>query len=229
MQRVLELDPLRPLTPMRSARGATRLISDGIRLHGICMEASRPKQVVFVIAHLGPGGAQRVAATAANALVARGVDVHFFTLLDAPADAYALDQRVRRYALRASLRGAPEINGGDDLVDAANAEASATRADARTARGAFTSRFAKTWRRARFTLGLVQQVARLRKDIRRIGPNAVLSFLTQTNIMTLLATRGLNDLDRGVGAQRSAPAALEQACHAAAALALSTLRCRHRE
>ena len=152
----------------------------------------RPKRIVFVIAHLGPGGAQRVAVTAANALVARGVDVHLFTLLDAPADAYTLDRRVRRNALKAALRGAPDINGGDDLVYATNAEVSATRADAQTARGAFTSRFGKAWRRARFTLGLVQQVARLRKDIRRIGPNAVLSFLTQTNIMTLLATRGLN-------------------------------------
>ena len=152
----------------------------------------RPKRIVFVIAHLGPGGAQRVAVTAANALVARGVDVHLFTLLDAPADAYTLDRRVRRYALKAALRGTSDINGGDDLVDATNAEVSATRADARTTRGAFTSRFGKAWRRARFTLGLVQQVARLRKDIRRIGPNAVLSFLTQTNIMTLLATSGLN-------------------------------------
>ena len=153
----------------------------------------RPKRVVFVIAHLGPGGAQRVATTAANALVARGVDVHLFTLLETPPDAYTLDRKVRRYILKAALRAEPDINGGDDLVDAPSAQASAVpRGDARPARAASANRFGKAWRRARFSLGLVQQVARLRKDIGRIAPDAVLSFLTQTNIMTLLATRGLN-------------------------------------
>jgi glycosyltransferase involved in cell wall biosynthesis len=153
----------------------------------------RSKRVVFVIAHLGPGGAQRVAATAANALVARGVDVRLFTLLAAPPDSYTLDPRVQRHILKVASREEPDINGGDDLVDAASAQASAVpRGDARPPRAAHAGRWRKIWRRARLSLGLLQQVARLRQNIERIAPDAVLSFLTQTNIMTLLATRGLN-------------------------------------
>ncbi len=40
----------------------------------------RQKRIALVVAHLGPGGAQRVVTTAANALVARGIDVHVVTI-----------------------------------------------------------------------------------------------------------------------------------------------------
>jgi hypothetical protein len=45
-------------------------------------EVAKPKTLAFVIAHLGPGGAQRVAANAANTLVDRGHDVHLILTHD---------------------------------------------------------------------------------------------------------------------------------------------------
>ena len=67
-------------------------------------EMRRPKRVTLVIAHLGAGGAQRVAATAANALVELGIEVHLIKVFNDPADAYAVDPRVHRYSLGAPLR-----------------------------------------------------------------------------------------------------------------------------
>src|SRR6476646_10488522 len=51
------------------------------------------KRLAFVIAHLGPGGAQRVAVNAANALVARGFDVHV-TILGHRPIVYWVDPRI---------------------------------------------------------------------------------------------------------------------------------------
>ena len=67
-------------------------------------EMRRPKRVTLVIAHLGAGGAQRVAATAANALVELGIEVHLVKVFNDPGDAYAVDPRVHRYSLGAPLR-----------------------------------------------------------------------------------------------------------------------------
>ena len=67
-------------------------------------EVGRPKRVTLVIAHLGAGGAQRVAATAANALVEIGIEVHLIKVFNDPGDAYAVDPRVHRYSLGAPLR-----------------------------------------------------------------------------------------------------------------------------
>ena len=48
------------------------------------MAEGKKKRLAFVIAHLGPGGAQRVAVNAANALVERGFDVHVTVLNHQP-------------------------------------------------------------------------------------------------------------------------------------------------
>ena len=64
-----------------------------------------------MIAHLGAGGAQRVAATAANALVERGIEVHLIKVFNDPGDAYAVDPRVHRYSLGAPIR-APKPQRG---------------------------------------------------------------------------------------------------------------------
>jgi hypothetical protein len=66
-------------------------------------KTTRPKCVALVIAHLGAGGAQRVAATAANALVERGIEVHLVKVFNDPGDAYAVDPRVHRYSLGAPM------------------------------------------------------------------------------------------------------------------------------
>jgi glycosyltransferase involved in cell wall biosynthesis len=152
-------------------------------------KTTRPKCVALVIAHLGAGGAQRVAATAANALVERGIEVHLVKVFNDPGDAYAVDPRVHRYSLGAPMR-APKPQQGSfrSMLDSLT-------------RNVLESEFVQ---RAK-TLPLVQRPVTmfsfgvelrrrsqgLRRRLRVIAPDAVLSFLTQTNILTLLAARGL--------------------------------------
>ena len=62
----------------------------------------------------------------------------------------------------------------------------------------------------------------LRRTIRKIEPDAVLSFLTQTNILTVLATRGLDYAHRHLRAQRSTPAAAS--CPGSNGFATSSIR-----
>jgi len=54
-----------------------------------------------------------------------------------------------------------------------------------------------------FAVGLIRRVGRLRRKLKATKPDAVLSFLTQTNILTVLATRGLNT--RTVISERNDP------------------------
>ena len=89
-------------------------------------ESARPKRVTLVIAHLGAGGAQRVAATAANALVERGIEVHLIKVFNDPGDAYAVDPRVHRYSLGAPLR-APKRRKTGSLREMLNSFASVVR------------------------------------------------------------------------------------------------------
>jgi GalNAc-alpha-(1->4)-GalNAc-alpha-(1->3)-diNAcBac-PP-undecaprenol alpha-1,4-N-acetyl-D-galactosaminyltransferase len=140
------------------------------------------KCVVLVVAHLGPGGAQRVVATAANALVEKGIDVHVITLLDEPADAYGLDARVRRH--RRSRLQQPAIAG--PLPIAGPLQRTASRV-----RSALSYVLLPRDSIPAYGLGLARRARWLRKTLITIGPDAVLSFLTQTNILTVLATRGL--------------------------------------
>src|SRR5262245_50290386 len=61
--------------------------------NGLAGASWKKKKLAFVIAHLGPGGAQRVAVNAANALVARGFDVHV-TILGHRPIVYWVDPRI---------------------------------------------------------------------------------------------------------------------------------------
>ena len=72
----------------------------------------RPKKLAFVIAHLGPGGAQRVAVTAANALVSRGFDIHLIVVERKPP-AYSIDPRVVLH----HLRDTPAKSATSSIVD----------------------------------------------------------------------------------------------------------------
>ena len=56
--------------------------------------------VVFVLPHLGPGGAQRVATLVANQWAAHGLKVVLITTLDNKEDAHRLDPAVVRVRLR---------------------------------------------------------------------------------------------------------------------------------
>ena len=61
--------------------------------NGVSAASGKKKRLAFVIAHLGPGGAQRVVVNAANALVARGFDVHV-TILGHRPIVYWIDPRI---------------------------------------------------------------------------------------------------------------------------------------
>jgi glycosyltransferase involved in cell wall biosynthesis len=135
--------------------------------------------VVLVIAHLGAGGTQRVVATAANALVERGIEVHIITIFNEPADAYEVDPRVHRHTL-----GAPLV-----LVEK---QSRLVKNVAPFARAAMKSELVRRPISVlAFGIELNRRTKGLRRKLRMIGPDTVLSFLTQTNLITLLAARGL--------------------------------------
>jgi glycosyltransferase involved in cell wall biosynthesis len=153
-------------------------------------ERPRPKRITFVIAHLGAGGAQRVAATAANALVARGVEVHLVKVFNDPSDAYAVDPRVHRYSLGAPLR-APRRAKRGILSEMFDACADAIRDSDLYRRALEFEIVRRPMSVVAFIVELQRRTRGLRTSLRRIAPDAVLSFLTQTNILTLIAARGL--------------------------------------
>jgi GalNAc-alpha-(1->4)-GalNAc-alpha-(1->3)-diNAcBac-PP-undecaprenol alpha-1,4-N-acetyl-D-galactosaminyltransferase len=142
------------------------------------------KKLVLVIAHLGPGGAQRVVANAVEVLAERGLELHVIVFTDR-ADAYPIDPRVECHfwSPRRGSRGTVEPNGkeGDsDLQWPTDAKPGI-----RSLRRFVPNGIA-------FSIELIRISAWLRRTIQRLEPDAVLSFLTQTNIMTVLATRGLD-------------------------------------
>jgi glycosyltransferase involved in cell wall biosynthesis len=157
-----------------------------------------------VIAHLGQGGAQRVAANAANALAARGFDVHILVIHDRP-DAYRLDPRVvvqSRFERKAEL--AP-LDSEDEVDDAEPETVKVASSKERGQGTGLLRTYVEPYLPApvfQFLLRMLSQVVTtidltrralwLRRSIRAIEPDAVLSFLTQTNILAVLATRGLN-------------------------------------
>jgi GalNAc-alpha-(1->4)-GalNAc-alpha-(1->3)-diNAcBac-PP-undecaprenol alpha-1,4-N-acetyl-D-galactosaminyltransferase len=162
------------------------------------------KRLAFVIAHLGPGGAQRVAVNAANALVDRGFDIHIVVIHHRPS-AYRVDPRV----VIQSSRGRQEFTARDsDLDDDNDVNPNAGKAEGRRERGRGTGLlrnfvepnmpvplFAFCLRVLSHIVSLIDLTRRalwLRQRIKGIDPDAVLSFLTQTNILAVLATRGLN-------------------------------------
>ena len=168
------------------------------------MAGGKKKRLAFVIAHLGPGGAQRVAVNAANALVERGFDVHVTVLNHQPV-VYAVDPRIVFHSsapMQAAFAASDTGSFGDELEPIATPvkkEGGAPRKPT-----SLLGRYVKPYlhprvlafglRTAGPVFSVIWQGRRtiwLRRTIRKIKPDAVLSFLTQTNILTVLATRGL--------------------------------------
>src|SRR5262245_60995482 len=141
----------------------------------LCPSTAR-KKVAFIIAHLGPGGAQRVAVNAANALVDRGFDVHVIEINAKYDDAYELDRRVARYRRRAP---APGHGIADWIVGRAKKDKTSSLLMA--VRKSLEAR-----------LEHVKKLRWLRRNIHATQADTVLSFLTQTNILVVLATRGMS-------------------------------------
>ena len=113
---------------------------------------------------------------AANALVKLDLEVHFFTVFSEPLDAYTLDPRVHRHSL-SPLKKAKQ-GEGNGIVTKVTPFASAV----------LNSEFGR--RRlgvVAFGVELMRKIRALRRGLRRNRPYVVLSFLTQTNLLTLLA------------------------------------------
>jgi GalNAc-alpha-(1->4)-GalNAc-alpha-(1->3)-diNAcBac-PP-undecaprenol alpha-1,4-N-acetyl-D-galactosaminyltransferase len=143
------------------------------------------KRVAFVISHIGPGGAQRVVTNAVKILAERGLDPHLIVFTER-ADAYPIDPRVTTHVWLRRRNNDDRLGldgGNEDDVLVAPVPAQVPRR-ARSLRQMVPSSLA-------FSFELVRISAWLRRTIRDIEPDAVLSFLTQTNIITVLATRGL--------------------------------------
>lgn len=145
-------------------------------------EGTQGKRIVFVIAHLGPGGAQRVVTDVANALATCDLEFHVVTILDHPADAYRLDSSVRRHRLsdlgdRESDEAVSRLRSKRQPLVTALANSRFVGAPLRIGRG--LRYFSRT-------------IGRLRSELKAIAPDIVLSFLTRTNVQTILATRGLS-------------------------------------
>ena len=152
---------------------------------------TKPKRLALVIAHLGPGGAQRVVATAANAFAEQGIETHVVTILDDPPDAYKLDPRAIRHWVTSSEKKIEKPTREEGLKSSSALEIPRKAIQ----KSAFTNSIQNMVQRplnaVRFGITLNTRVRSLRRVIRSIKPDAVLSFLTQTNILTILATRGL--------------------------------------
>ena len=169
------------------------------------MAGGKKKRLAFVIAHLGPGGAQRVAVNAANALVERGFDVHVTVLNHQPV-VYAVDPRIVFHSsapMQAAFAASDTGSFGDELEPIATPVKKEGGAPKKPT--SLLGRYVKPYLHPRVlafglkTAGPVfsviwqgRRTIWLRRTIRKIKPDAVLSFLTQTNILTVLATRGLD-------------------------------------
>ena len=177
-----------------------------------------------MIAHLGPGGAQRVAVNAANAFVERGHDVHLI-VVNENSLAYKLDPRV---VLECCGEKRPETLSVPALSPKGLANKHWPRWNQslenkvslrrRIGQIPWVATYVKpivvtlshrarilvrlSWSHCAFDI-LVTHARRLRRRLRAADPDAVLSFLTQTNILTVLATRGLGT--RTVISERNDP------------------------
>jgi GalNAc-alpha-(1->4)-GalNAc-alpha-(1->3)-diNAcBac-PP-undecaprenol alpha-1,4-N-acetyl-D-galactosaminyltransferase len=188
------------------------------------------KRLSFVIAHLGPGGAQRVVVNAANTLVERGYDVHVI-VLTANSPAYWLDPRVVLQPLEGSVEriaGASNSTSANAIINGdVPPRKTTTKIKSRlrnriaqygpvasyikpmvvpfvvASAGAVRSILRKLLWPIIYLMPLGRRVRLLRLKLKVTKPDAVLSFLTQTNIVTILATRGLKT--RTVISERNDP------------------------
>jgi glycosyltransferase involved in cell wall biosynthesis len=158
------------------------------------------KRVALVIFHMGPGGAQRVVANAVGPLLDRGIDLHLL-LFTERADAYPIDPRVKVHVWQPLAAGAPALNDEDGDASPAGPSDATAKKRSRTSGLDAVKRLVPN--SAAFAYELVRISAWIRRSLRGIEPDAVLSFLTQTNILTVVATRGLDT--RTVISERNDP------------------------
>jgi glycosyltransferase involved in cell wall biosynthesis len=162
------------------------------------------KSLLFVIAHLGPGGAQRVAVNAANALVERGFDVHV-TILGHRPIVYWVDPRIVFHSTSPVKTAFPATDSNPAEAESAQIDSASDDFEEPAKRVGLLATYVKPYLPPRVlasalkvagpVFSLIWQGRRafwIRRTIRKIEPDAVLSFLTQTNILTVLATRGLD-------------------------------------
>ena len=140
---------------------------------------------------------------AANALVERGFDVHVTVLGHQPI-VYWVDPRIVFHSsapMQAASQASDAGSFDDELEQIAPVKTGGRRAGSQpAAREICQTLFAPARsglrsRTAGPVFSVIWQGRRtiwLRRTIRKIKPDAVLSFLTQTNILTVLATRGLD-------------------------------------
>jgi glycosyltransferase involved in cell wall biosynthesis len=156
--------------------------------------------LLVVIPHFGPGGAQRVVSLLVRHWQAKGVRIGVATLFSEP-DAHALPAGICRFDLAGDLaRGSrgllagtyhrleQSLGGAERALPAvfASPMLGAMRS-LRRLRALLSSRFASQRRVRRSS-----QVERLRTLFRSLRPRAIVSFLGSTNIQTLLAAEGLD-------------------------------------
>ena len=168
------------------------------------------KRLAFVIPHLGSGGAQRVAVNAANAFVERDIEIHI--IINEDKNDYKLSPRVSLHVLTdGNKRADTEF---DTAASGRTPHKGAGKKEPRTGLFAFARRILPhgIFRGAisrylltplLFAAGLLRRSRSLRRKLKATQPDAVLSFLTQTNILMILATRGLRT--RTVISERNDP------------------------
>ena len=150
--------------------------------------APRRKRVALVIFHMGPGGAQRVVANAVGPLLDRGIDLHLL-LFTERADAYPIDPRVKVHVWMPLASGTPAFDGEEgDPGASRQSDPGAQRASGKSGLRSIKRLVPNA---AAFAYELVRISAWIRRTLQAVEPDAVLSFLTQTNILTIVATRGL--------------------------------------
>jgi GalNAc-alpha-(1->4)-GalNAc-alpha-(1->3)-diNAcBac-PP-undecaprenol alpha-1,4-N-acetyl-D-galactosaminyltransferase len=128
-----------------------------------------------------------VVANAVNVLAERGFDLHLIVFTER-ADAYQIDPRAKCHIWSPRERGPGILNLNEENGDA-EIPAAKVAAPGRCRRGVLRQLVPSS---LAFSFEIIRISAWLRRTIKTIEPDAVLSFLTQTNILTVLATRGLD-------------------------------------
>jgi glycosyltransferase involved in cell wall biosynthesis len=157
------------------------------------LATGRKRRVIFAIGHMGPGGAQRVVANAANSLVERGLEMHIVTLSPTPPDAYTLHAGIIRHRLGGTLKSATGGSGATETTEKYRGPIKRALRPAVLLAFAVLLRVKRTARALLKRSGIsTESVRGLRKVVNLVQPDCVFSFLTRTNVIALMATRGMD-------------------------------------
>jgi glycosyltransferase involved in cell wall biosynthesis len=128
-----------------------------------------------------------VVANAVDELAERGLDLHLIVFTER-ADTYQIDSRAK-WHIWSPREHSPGVMDLTEEISDAEMPAAKVAAPGRRRGGLLRQLVPSS---LAFSFEIIRVSAWLRRTIRAIEPDAVLSFLTQTNILTVLATRGLN-------------------------------------